>query len=128
MQTYKYKALNANGQKVRGTISATSRDQALQHLKLKCLQPIYLQPQRFSWFNSNRSGVWTIEWSKDVGFFLKQGLDLIESLHASNLRLNTAQKQVVDLITEGLYAGQPLSKILQDFRVFPKLFLTLILD
>ncbi len=126
MQTYKYKALNANGQKVRGTISATSRDQALQHLKLKCLQPIYLQPQRFSWFNSNRSGVWTIEWSKDVGFFLKQGLDLIESLHASKLRLNTAQKQVVDLITEGLYAGQPLSKILQDFRVFPKLFLGLL--
>ena len=126
MRTYQFQALDVHGQKIRGVIPADSREQALQRLKSKRLQPIQLQPQRFSWLNNNHSGAWTIEWAKDVGFFLKQGLSLLESLHASKLRLNLAQKQLVDLIVEGLYAGMPLSQILLEYGVFPKLFLGLL--
>jgi type II secretory pathway component PulF len=126
MRTYQFQALNAQGQKIRGAIPASSRAQALQRLKQKRLQPIYLQPQKFSWLSNNHSGTWTIEWAKDVGFFLKQGLGLIESLSASKLRLNSSQKQLVDLITEGLYVGMPLSQILLEYGIFPKLFLGLL--
>ncbi len=126
MRTYQFKAIDVHGQKVRGVIPADSREQALQRLKSKRLQPIQLQPQWFAWLNNHQSGTWTIEWAKDVGFFLKQGLSLLESLHTSKLRLNLAQKQLVDLIIEGLYAGLPLSQILLEYGVFPKLFLGLL--
>ena len=126
MRTFQYQALNPQGEKVRGAIPSENRDQALQYLKSRGLHPIYLQPQKFSWLKKNNSSTWTIEWAKDVSFFLKQGLALIESLHASKLRLNSAQKQQIDLIIEGLYAGMSLSQILQEFGIFPKLFLGLL--
>lgn len=69
MRTYQFQALNSDGQKVRGTIPANSHEQALQSLKLKRLQPITLQAQRFSWLYKNSSNTWTIEWAKDMGFF-----------------------------------------------------------
>lgn len=126
MRTYQFQALNSYGQKVRGTIPANSREQALQSLKLKRLQPITLQPQRFSWLHSSRSNNWTIEWAKDVGFFLRAGLSLLESLVASKLRLNQSQKQFVDMVLEELYAGLSLSQILPQHQIFSKLFIGLL--
>ncbi len=126
MRTYQFQALNSYGQKVRGAIPANSREQALQSLKLKRLQPITLQPQRFAWLHHSRSNGWTIEWAKDVGFFLKQGLSLLECLAASKLRLNQSQKQLIDTMLEGLYAGSPLSQILSEHQIFSKLFIGLL--
>jgi type II secretory pathway component PulF len=126
MRTFQYQALNPQGEKVRGTIPSENRSQALQYLKSRGLNPIRLQSQKFSWLKKNNSNTWTIEWAKDVGFFLNQGLELIESLHASKLRLNSTQKQQIDLIVESLYAGMSLSQILQELRIFPKLFLGLL--
>ena len=126
MRTYQFQALNNYGQKVRGAIPANSREQALQSLKSKRLQPISLTPQRFAWLRNSRSNSWTIEWAKDVGFFLKQGLSLLESLSASKLRLNQSQKLFIDTVLEGLYAGFPLSQILSEHQVFPKLFVGLL--
>lgn len=126
MRTYQFQALNTHGQKIRGTIPASSQAHALHSLQLKRLQPIYLQPQRFSWLRNNRSNTWTIEWAKDVGFFLKQGLSLLESLQASKLRLNQTQKQFIDVLLEGLYGGSTLSKILSEHQIFPKLFIGLL--
>lgn len=126
MRTFQYQALNPQGEKVRGTIPSENRTQALQYLKSRGLSPIRLQPQKFSWLQKNNSNTWTIEWAKDVGFFLNQGLELIESLHASKLRLNSTQKQQIDLIIESLYTGMSLSQILQELGIFPKLFLGLL--
>jgi|688.fasta_scaffold153692_3 type IV pilus assembly protein PilC len=126
MRTYQFQALNSDGQKVRGTIPANSHEQALQSLKLKRLQPITLQAQRFSWLYKNSSNTWTIEWAKDMGFFLKQGLSLLESLQTSKLRLNQRQKQLIDILLEGLYAGATLSQILAEHPLFPKIFIGLL--
>ena len=82
--------------------------------------------KKITWFNRNQSNTWTIEWAKDVGFFLKSGLPLIEGLQASKLRLNNSQKLLVDLIIEGLYEGMQLSQILEGFGIFPTLFLGLL--
>ena len=126
MRTYHFQALNTQGQKIRGTIPANSREQALQSLKLKRLQPITLQTKRFSWLYKNSSNTWTIEWAKDMGFFLKQGLSLLESLQTSKLRLNQRQKQLIDILLEGLYAGATLSQILAEHPLFPKIFIGLL--
>jgi type IV pilus assembly protein PilC len=126
MRTYQFQALNIYGQKVRGAIPANNREQALHSLKLKHLQPIYLQPQRFSWLRNNRSNIWTIEWAKDVGFFLRAGLSLSESLAASKLRLKQEKKQFIDMLLEGLYGGLSLSQILSEHKIFPKLFIGLL--
>lgn len=126
MRTYQFQALNSYGQKVRGTIPANSREQAFQNLKQKHLQPIVLQPQRFSWLYNTRSNGWTIEWAKEMGFFLKSGLSLLESLVASKLRLNSSQKHFIDTILDGLYAGLPLSQVLSEHQVFSKLFIGLL--
>ncbi len=126
MRTYQFQALNTYGQKIRGAIPANSREQALQSLKLKRLQPITLQLQRFAWLRNSRSNVWTIEWAKDVGFFLRSGLSLLESLVASKLRLNQSQKQFVDTVLEELYAGLSLSQILSEHQIFSKLFIGLL--
>lgn len=126
MHTYQFQALNNYGQKVQGTIPANSREQAFQSLKLKHLQPITLQPQRFSWLYNIRSNGWTIEWAKEMGFFLRSGLSLLESLNASKLRLNPSQKQLIDTILEGLYAGLPLSQVLSEYQIFSKLCIALL--
>lgn len=123
MKRYQYHALNIHGQKIKGTIPAKTREQALQNLKTKKLQPIFLKPKRFAWLDKNRSTTWTIEWCKDIGFFLGQGLSLVESLQASKLRLTKMQKQFIDSVLEGLYAGLPLSDILSEHQLFPKLFI-----
>ncbi len=80
MRTYQFQALNSYGQKIRGAIPANSREQALHSLKLKRLQPISLQPQRFAWLRNNGSNNWTIEWAKDVGFFFESGAIIIGKL------------------------------------------------
>lgn len=126
MHVYQFQALNTYGQKICGTIPASSRDHALRNLKLKRLQPICLRPQRFSWPLRQSSNLWTIEWAKDVGFFIKQGLSLVESLKASKLRLTKNQKQFIDILLERLYAGLTLSQILSEYQIFPKLFIGLL--
>jgi type II secretory pathway component PulF len=126
MRTYHFQAINVHGQKVRGAIPANSREQAFQSLKLKHLQPITLQPQRFAWLYNNRSNGWTIEWAKEMGFFLRAGLSLLESLAASKLRLSPSQKQLIDTILERLYAGLPLSQVLSEHQIFSKLFIGLL--
>ena len=57
---------------------------------------------------------------------MRAGLSLLESLSASKLRLNQAQKHFIDVLLEGLYAGLSLSQILSEHQIFPKLFIGLL--
>jgi len=124
MRMYQFQALNANGKKVRGAIPANSKDRALYNLKLKNLHPIHIKPQKFSWLMT--SDIWTVEWAKDMSFFLKQELSLVESLQASKLRLGKKQIQIIDMLLAGLYAGQTLSQIISEHQFFSKLFIGLL--
>ena len=126
MHTYQFKALNIDGQKVQGTIPANSREQAIYGLKLKHLQPIYLQKKQLSWLQRYHSNIWTIDWTKDMGLFLRKGLSLLESLQVSKLRLTKKQQQFINILLDGLYAGLPLSQIISEHKVFPKLLVGLL--
>ena len=123
MQIYNFKAINDKGQKINGALTAENREQALQNLKLRYLYPISLRSQKLK---QRRSNAWTIEWAKDVSFFLQSGLSLVEGLKASKLRLHKTQKQLIDLTIEGLHNGAQLSQILGEFGIFPQIFLGLL--
>ena len=126
MRAYQFQALSQQGQKICGVIPADDQKQAWQRLKSRRLQPIRLHPKRFLRISHNPKGTWTIEWASDMGFFLRQGLPLLESLQSSKLRLTSSQKQLIDLIIEELYGGMPLSRALQQHGMFAKLFVCLL--
>ena len=46
MQTFNFSAINEHGQKISGMVTASSRELALQNLKLRCLQPINLRQKK----------------------------------------------------------------------------------
>lgn len=125
MHCYQFQALGINGKKVHGTIHAHSHDQAFHNLKQKGLYPIQLNQKSFKLLNSS-SFSWTIEWSRDMSFFLKQGLSLSESLEISKLRLNKHQKQFIDMVLSKLHMGLTLSQIFSQYPIFPKLFIGLL--
>ncbi|MCE2715839.1 MAG: type II secretion system F family protein [Pseudomonadota bacterium] len=125
MHFYQFDALKTSGGKTQGVIPAYSRDQALQDLKQKGLHPIRLR-QKYLRFSNTGSLFWTINWARDMSFFLKQGLSLIESLNLSKLSLNKNQKQFIDIIINKLHAGLTLSQIFTNYPIFPKLFTALL--
>lgn len=125
MHFYQFQALNTSGRKTHGIITAHSHDQALQDLKQKGFHPIRLRQKKFRFLSKNSTS-WTIEWSRDMSFFLKQGLSLVESLEISKLGLNKNQKQFIDIVINKLHTGLTLSQIFTRYSVFPKLFIGLL--
>lgn len=125
MNFYQFQALSNSGEKILGTISANNQDQALQNLKNRGLYPIRLSLQNYKFLNRD-SIRWTIEWSRDMSFFLKQGLSLSQSLEMSKLRLKKSQKQFIDVVISELHTGLTLSQIFSKHSIFSKFFISLL--
>ena len=135
MPAYKYFAKDMNGQAIKGTIEAKSKDDVLQFIRGKQYFPLKIEEQKKSWnIDVNFEFAQKVK-IRDLALFCRQfsttlrsGITVVESV--SILRKQTTSKkleQVLEVVYDDLLKGNSLSaSMAKEPKVFPFLLVNMI--
>ena len=130
MPTYKYKAINPEGQMLDSTITAADRDELVrQHQKLDLI-PVKIQQKETAKRVKRKFGkkVKTqnvILFTKQLYTLIKSGIPILSSLNAiKEQNPDPTFKQMVEIIAKDIEQGSRLSEALGRFsKVFPPIYI-----
>lgn len=133
MPTYKYKALNNNGEKIVGSYTANSKEEVLIMLRENRYYPIDVKLNNkgkdieISLFNKVKT--------KDIAIFCRQfytmlnaGVTLVNCIDIlRNQTVNKKLRKTINLVYDDLQRGQTLSESLNKYPdIFPELFINMV--
>ena len=130
MPTYKYKAINPEGQMLDSSITAADRDELVRQLQKLDLIPVKIQEKEAAKRVKRKFGkkVKTqnvILFTKQLYTLIKSGIPILASLNAiKEQNPDPTFKQMVEIIAKDIEQGSKLSEALNRFsKVFPPIYI-----
>jgi type IV pilus assembly protein PilC len=128
MTKWRYRCTNNAGDTVRGTLSAPSRNAAVNQLAMEGLRVVHLRPMGFNNIELGESKLKASELlslSRQLGSFLAAGIPVIQSFEAVQFeaKKNSMMNRVIGDIVNSLKAGNTLaSSLAVHEKRFPSYF------
>ncbi|MFC1652174.1 type II secretion system F family protein [Planctomycetota bacterium] len=125
MPSYEYIAIDGNGKKVKGTLTAESPYAARKQLRLRSVHPSSIEEvtataerkkKVVSWFSKPKKSL-IIDFTKQMATMLNSGIKLTEAL--SVLTIQTSDQRFSNVLTEirdRVITGESLAETLRDYR------------
>lgn len=135
MPLYQYDSFSRRGNRVKGTIDASSLQSAKEVLRGQGLMPIVLteistETSRFSWksFFEKKVDLRTkINFTKQLSILLRSGVPLLQSLELLIDQFEGRFKRVLVNIKDGVKSGESLASQLANYpKIFPKVYVQLV--
>ena len=134
MQSYAYKGLNAQGDTVRGTISARSEQQAYELLNEGAIQPLQLRAARVSlraWLARYRQGLGAVHlanFCQQMAILLRAGISYDAVLgmlqkEAANARMGELLGRLRVHVAEGVYLADAMAR---ESGAFPSVMVSMV--
>lgn len=130
--TYRYEALNAEGSKVKGSIDATTPNQARMTLLDRDLRVTTLEEKQ-SFLSLNMGGrrvprVEIMHFTRQLGAFIRAGIPIIDALEAMQEgQDNKTLRRTIGEMAESLRSGETfLEAVIEHPKVFPPFYIGMV--
>ncbi len=135
MPLYKYDSFNRSGKRIKGTIDATSKQNAINILRNQGLMPTKItetvrEKERPFWKKifAKKVDIRTkVNFTKQLSVLLKSGVPLLKALELLTEQFEGDFRHILINVKDGIKSGESLADELEKYpKVFPKVYIQLV--